>query len=63
MTDIVEEHLSIFELENNISILFAAEVGSRQWGLECEDSDHDIIFFFVYNNISKYLSIDKPKDI
>ena len=40
----VSEKLKRIEEENNITVLYAAESGSRAWGFESPDSDFDVRF-------------------
>jgi len=60
MDDILKK-LEEIEKENNISILYACESGSRVWGFESPDSDYDIRFIYV-NKLDYYLSILPQKD-
>ena len=49
------------EEENNFTILFAIESGSRLWGMESKDSDYDVHLVYYYP-VEKYLKIQKPVD-
>ena len=53
----ISELLSELERKNNVSVLFAVEAGSREWGIESADSDHDLRFVFVRNDRRSYLSL------
>ena len=44
------------EEEENITILFAVESGSRLWRMSSEDSDYDVRFVFV-QPLENYLSV------
>ena len=59
--DEILKKLKEIEEENNISILYACESGSRAWGFESPDSDYDIRFIYV-NKLDYYLSIQPEKD-
>jgi len=52
----VETFLEGVEKEHDIRITFAAEVGSRAWGLDSPHSDHDLQFIYV-RPPSYYISI------
>ena len=49
------------EEENDFTILFAIESGSRLWGMDSKDSDYDVHLVFYYP-LEKYLKIQKPVD-
>lgn len=49
--------LSEIEQEENVSIFFACESGSRAWGFPSADSDYDVRFLYVRPR-DWYLSID-----
>ncbi len=57
----IQQKLEEIEKENNITILYACESGSRAWGFESPDSDYDIRFIYV-NKLDYYLSILPQKD-
>lgn len=50
------------EAEENVTILFAVESGSRAWGFPSPDSDNDVRFFYV-RPISHYLGLETPRDV
>lgn len=52
--------LKAIEKENGFRILFAAESGSRAWGLSSTDSDYDIRFIYAYPT-SRYLELNEPR--
>lgn len=54
--------LSEIEKEKHVKILYAAESGSRAWGVESPDSDYDVRFIYV-QPMENYLSIHEQKDI
>ena len=61
MRQILIDRLKDIEKEKNITILYAAESGSRAWGFESTDSDYDVRFIYRHQK-EKYLSIFKFKD-
>lgn len=54
--------LGKIEAEENVTILFAVESGSRAWGFPSPDSDNDVRFFYV-RPLSHYLGLDDPRDV
>lgn len=63
MSDKIIEILKEIEITENIEIMFASEVGSRQWGFSNDDSDYDIMFIYRKVNASDYLSLKKSQDV
>lgn len=61
MTTAIIEHIQILEKERDITILLAAESGSRAWGCPSPDSDYDVRIIFKRTQ-SEYLEIDEKKD-
>lgn len=55
----IQSILSKLEKENNITILYAVESGSRAWGFHSPDSDYDIRFIYKHNDPRWYLQINK----
>ena len=55
--DEIIERLSKIENEENVTIFFACESGSRAWGFPSEDSDYDVRFLYLRPS-DWYLSID-----
>ena len=62
MRDVIIEKLSEIERTENISILHAAESGSRAWGFASPDSDYDVRFFYVRPK-EFYLQLEKKIDV
>ena len=57
----IQNQLKKIEKENNITILYAVESGSRGWGFSNEESDYDVRFIFKRQKDS-YLTIKPPND-
>lgn len=57
----IKSKCATLEKENDFTILFAIESGSRLWGMESKDSDYDVHLVY-YFPIEKYLEIQKPAD-
>ena len=58
----VEAELARLEEEQEISVILAAEAGSRAWGFPSPDSDYDARFVYV-RPLNTYLSIESPRDV
>lgn len=56
MREKILKELACIEHDFNVTILFAAEAGSRAWGFESTDSDYDVRFIYVRNR-AHYLNI------
>lgn len=54
--------LGKLEAEENVTILFAVESGSRAWGFPSHNSDLDVRYFFT-RPISHYLGLREPRDV
>lgn len=57
------EKLKEIEKTENVTVLYAAETGSRAWGHSNENSDYDIRFIYRQNDISQYLVLDRFCDV
>jgi predicted nucleotidyltransferase len=53
--------LGKIEAQENVTIVFAVESGSRAWGFPSPDSDNDVRFFYV-RPVPEYLGLVTPKD-
>ena len=58
----IQDILKDIEKENNITILFAIENGSRSWDMASADSDYDVRFVFC-RNINNYISLSPERDV
>ena len=48
--------------EENVTIFFACESGSRAWGFESKDSDYDVRFLY-FHPLDWYLSVEERRDV
>ena len=62
MEEIIKENLKAIENENQVTILYAAESGSRAWGVASPDSDYDVRFVYV-RKVEEYLRLDSLRDV
>ncbi len=62
MREKIVELLKAIEKEQNITILFAVENGSRAWGMSSKDSDYDVRFVFC-RPLNSYISLNTPEDV
>jgi predicted nucleotidyltransferase len=58
----IQEELRRIELEEDVTILFACESGSRAWGFESDDSDYDVRFIYL-RKTPWYLTIQNKRDV
>lgn len=58
----IKDKLSQIEEQEQVIILYAAESGSRAWGIASPDSDYDVRFIYV-RRPEAYLRLDPPKDV
>jgi len=56
------ESLDQIEKDNQITILYACESGSRAWGFESLDSDYDVRFIYLRPALW-YLSVEIKRDV
>lgn len=56
----IAEILESLEKQHGIKILYAAESGSRAWGMESDDSDYDIRFIYIHRSTKSYFSLIQP---
>ena len=62
MNILVPDKLREIEKQYNVTVLYAAESGSRAWGFASPDSDFDIRFIYKRRQ-SDYLRLDKTRDV
>lgn len=62
MNILVPEKLSEIERTMGITVLYAAESGSRAWGFESTDSDFDVRFIYKRPK-SEYLRLNETRDV
>ena len=62
MNILVPEKLAEIEREHNVTILYAAESGSRAWGFASPDSDFDVRFIYKHPQ-SEYLKLNEKRDV
>ena len=60
-TKIIEK-LKQIESDNDVSIIWAIESGSRSWGFDSPDSDYDVRFIYV-NKPDWYITIEEGPDV
>jgi uncharacterized protein len=61
MIDIINDRLQQLACQEQVSILYACESGSRAWGFPSPDSDYDVRFIYL-RPIEWYLSIEDRRD-
>ncbi len=61
MKNLILDKLREVEKRENVKILYAAESGSRAWGVESPDSDYDVRFIYV-RPLKYYLQLQEKKD-
>jgi predicted nucleotidyltransferase len=59
---IIREELEQIEQEEQVTILYACESGSRAWGFPSQDSDYDVRFIYLHKP-EWYLSIYDRRDV
>ena len=58
----IEAELSRIETEEDVTILFAIESGSRAWGFHSPDSDYDVRFVYL-RPVDWHLSLTPGRDV
>lgn len=58
----IEKRLRQLEREEEVSVFYACESGSRAWGFPSDNSDYDVRFLYAHP-INRYLSIDDERDV
>ena len=62
MRKTILDKLNEIEQKYNVTILYAAESGSRAWGFASPDSDYDVRFIYK-RKVSDYLKLEKQRDV
>lgn len=62
MDRLVPQKLAELEKTYGISVLYAAESGSRAWGFASKDSDFDVRFIYV-RPVQDYLHLEEIRDV
>jgi predicted nucleotidyltransferase len=58
----IRDSLAQIERENQVTVLYACESGSRAWGFESLDSDYDVRFIYLRPTVW-YLSVGDRRDV
>lgn len=58
----IKEKLAEIEEKEQVRVIYAAESGSRAWGVESPDSDYDVRFVYV-RPLRDYLKLEKQSDV
>jgi predicted nucleotidyltransferase len=58
----IQAELRRIEGQEDVTILFACESGSRAWGFESTDSDYDVRFIYL-RRTEWYLTIQNKRDV
>ena len=58
----IQTRLSLIEEEQDVTVLYACESGSRAWGFESADSDYDVRFIYL-RRTPWYLTIERGRDV
>ena len=59
----IQNRLDAIEAQYAVRVLYACEAGSRAWGFESKDSDFDVRFVYVKQNVLDYLSVTPIRDV
>jgi len=62
MRRLIEEKLAQIERQQQVTLLFACESGSRGWGFASTDSDYDVRFIYV-PRLPWYLHVESKRDV
>lgn len=59
--NLIQARLSHIEKEEDVTVLYACESGSRAWGFESTDSDYDVRFIYL-RRTPWYLAVSRPQE-
>lgn len=62
VTDKVHTEIERLEREEDVTIFYACESGSRAWGFESRDSDYDVRFLYAHRT-EWYLTVGCKRDV
>ena len=62
MQEAIRQKLKEVEETEHVTVLYAAESGSRSWGFASPDSDYDVRFIYV-RRTNDYLRLEKTRDV
>ncbi|WP_220387170.1 nucleotidyltransferase domain-containing protein [Listeria sp. ILCC797] len=62
MWEWVEKEIKRIEHEQNVTIWYAVESGSRAWGFPSKDSDFDVRFLYTHSE-DWYVSVEERRDV
>ena len=57
------DELERIEKDNDVTVLYACESGSRAWGFSNAESDYDVRFVYKMNSSRQYVSISQKSDV
>lgn len=63
MKSVILNQLRTIESENDVTILYACESGSRAWGFDNSQSDYDVRFIYKRNNVRDYVALSEKSDV
>lgn len=63
MREQIIDKLRIIEKENDVTVLYACESGSRAWGFDNAESDYDVRFIYRKNKLQEYLTLSDSGDV
>jgi hypothetical protein len=59
----ITNRLNTIEAENDVTVLYACESGSRAWGFDNSKSDYDVRFIYKRNDARDYLSLSERSEV
>ncbi len=62
MKEWIEKEIKRIEQEQNVTIWYAVESGSRAWGFPSKDSDFDVRFLYTHPE-EWYVSVEEKRDV